>query len=215
MERMVRMALLMVVVVTLAVGLLDRSQSSAAAAKPKNCFLLLYNECFKNFDFKPDEKKWSKRAIVMSSDTFEYLGYDIVLGSDTTLGDIKYGNWFRWQKSFFMHQLCSSYAPPGICKSEPGLPVYGGSLSGTTGQGFMTKTTGTFEWPICWSIKPITKGNEKYCLPLDLLETSEVSQRTEEDEDNDLEISQADEEAERWFKEMRGPWLRNNPAPHE
>ncbi len=208
MERMSKMFVMTVVLITLAIGVFDVNYSFAAA-KPKNCFLLLYNECFKNWDFKPNEKTWSRSAVFFDYDKLSYARYDIEPYSTVA----KIGAWFRWQKSFFMQQLCASFVPPDACIAEPGLPVYGGSLSGTAGQGFMTKTTGTFEWPICWSIKPITKGNEKYCPNYGASAASAGNE--EEDEDDGQDPEDADAQAAEWFREMRDQWLLEKPGPQE
>ncbi len=211
MKRMVKVFVLTAVLLTLVISFFDVHHGLAAAVKkPKNCFLLLYKDCFTYpFDFKPNEKTWSRSAVYMVPEINSYVRFDIGTGDPW----LKYGLWFRWQKSFYMHELCKTFVAPDACNPDPGLPVYGGSLSGTAGQGFMTKTTGTYEWPLCWSIKPITKGNEKYCPNYG---ASAVSAGTEEEyEDDGQDPEAADEEAAKWFKEMGEQWLLENPAPHE
>jgi hypothetical protein len=203
MMRLIKFFAMTVILITLVVGVLRMNHSYAATAKPKNCFLLLYNDCFKNWDFKPNEKTWSRSAVFFDYDKFSYTRYDIVPFST----NLKLGTWFRWEKSFFMHQLCNSFYPPDHCDAEPGLPVYGGSLSGTTGQGFMTKTTRTYEWPVCWSIKPITKGNEPYCPNYGMKALSAKNEEEDEDDDQDQDPEDPDEQAAEWFREMRDPWL--------
>jgi hypothetical protein len=201
MMRLIKLLVLTVILMTLVIGVFDVGHSSAAVTKPKNCFLLLYNDCFKNWDFKPNEKTWSRSAVVFDYENFLYTRYDIVPFST----HLKVGTWFRWQKSFFMKQVLASSLPD---IPEPGLPVYGGSLSGTTGQGFMTKTTRTYEWPVCWYIKPITKAFYKDCPPnWGTNAASSVSE--EEDEGEDQELTEPDEQVENRFIEMRDQWFEN------
>jgi hypothetical protein len=208
MERVAKIFALAVILITLVIGVFDIGHSSAAAKKPKNCFLLLYNDCFKDWDFKPNEKTWSRSAVYMDSEKFSYFRYDIGTGDAW----LKMGFWFRWQKSFYMHELCKTFVPPNACSDDPGLPVYGGSLSGTAGQGFMTITTGTYAWPICWSIKPITKGNEKYCP--NYQSTAVSAENEEEDEEDGEDPEDADEQAAEWFREMKDQWFENfGPKP--
>jgi hypothetical protein len=202
MERMARIFALTVILITLVIGIFDIGHSSAAVTKPKDCFLLLYHDCFKDWDFKPNEKTWSRSAVVFEYKSFTYTRKDIEPSSE----DWKMGIWFRWEKSFFMHQLWASVLGP---IPEPGLPVYGGSLSGTTGQGFMTKTTRTYEWPVCWSIKPITKAFYNYCPNVGANAASAVSGEEDENEDEDQELAESDEQVENRLIEMRDQWFEN------
>jgi len=212
MERMVKVFVFTVVLMTLVIGFLDVHHGLAAAVKkPKNCFLLLYKDCFTYpFDFKPNEQTWSRSAVYIDLEKYSYFRYDIGTGDPW----LKMGFWFRWQKSFYMHELCKTFVPPNACTEDPGLPVYGGSFSGTTGQGFMTKTTGTFEWPVCWYMKSITKGNYEYCPNAGTNTGSVAGEEEDEDEYEDQE-QEVTEEAAIWFREMRDERLLEKLGPHE
>ena len=212
-----KMFVLMVVSAGLILG---TSGMGYGAAKELPCFLLLYHDCFKDFNFKPDKKTWSRSAVVFNNETFGYFRRDIELSSAST----KVGAWFRWTRSLFMHQICESFVPPDLCSTEKGLPVYAGSLVGgedpnnpgkpgvltrAKGYGFMTKTTGTYEWPVCWYMEPISKDLKGYCpQPTASDGSDEAAAAIEYDEETgENESVLFEEEVEAKFIEMRDQWL--------
>ena len=157
MMRIIKLFVLTVILMTLVIGVFDIGNSSAAVKKTEKLFSLCSITIASKIGILSRMKRPGHVAPLFLTTTIFYIR-DMILSPPARI--VKVGTWFRWQKSFFMHQLLASSLPD---VPEPGLPVYGGSLSGTTGQGFMTKTTRTYEWPVCWYIKPITKAIYNYC----------------------------------------------------
>ena len=213
MKRMCQMLVLTVVFMALAIGAFNIDNSSAAVKKPKYCWLLLYHDCFKDFNFKPDIKTWSQSIISMNIASLTYQRWDIRPESP----DKKGGIWFRWQKSFFMHQLCAQVSNIGSCVVwDPGFPVYGGSLTGAEtnakGQGFMTKTKGkdTYAWPSCWYLQPATREFWTYCPNTSDRRDGELDATDENDEEDENDDEPDDPEAiQARFMELRDSWLNS------
>ena len=96
--------------------------------------------------------------------------------------------------------------------NNPGKP---GVLTRAKGYGFMTKTTGTYEWPVCWYMEPISKDLKSYCPQPSALDGSDepmaaTEEYDEETDENESSISA--EEVEAKFIEKRDHWFENSHA---
>jgi hypothetical protein len=183
--------------------------SEAQTRGKQRCFLLLYNDCFNNNDFKPNAATWNQSLIVLDYDAFNYRRIDLKPVGNNISG----GVWFQFNKSIFLHQLCSSVVGPICGSGDPGLPVYGGSMSGVTkGQGLMTKTTGPAgEDPVCWSLnKSVPKNIQSQCpfpASSDAGKAEGPGLESEEDQD-DHGLAEPDENDAEIFMKMRNQWFK-------